>query len=241
MAVHLVDRDDWSTLLSRYTPYYTNAFWDGRMAFFGEGLPPGVTLGGRSLNYFSAGIDIVAHELTHAVTDASAGLIYRNESGALNEAFSDIIGTAVEFSVQPPGDGPGKADYLIGEDVTTGGFRSLESPSMTGLPDHYSIRQTGTTDSGVIRANSAIASHAFFLAIEGGTNRTSRLAVTGVGRANREQVERAFYRAFVYLLPSGASFATARAATVRAAEDLYGPGSPAARAIAEAWTAVGVE
>ena len=82
---------------------------------------------------------------------------------------------------------------------------------------------------------------AFYLAIEGGTNRTSGVSVTGVGAANREQIERVFYRAFTQMLPSGATFSLARAATVQAARDLYGGGSPAERAVQQAWSAVGVE
>ena len=83
-------------------------------------------------------------------------------------------------------------------------------------------------------------SHAFYLAIEGGRNRTSGLAVTGVGPANREQVERVFFRAFTQMLPSNASFRTARAATIQSARDLYGAGSAVETAVAQAWTAVGV-
>ena len=62
----------------------------------------------------------------------------------------------------------------------------------------------------------------------------------GVGAANREQIEKAFYRAFVFLLPASANFSTARAATIQAARDLYGANSAAAQAITQAWTAVGV-
>ncbi len=70
---------------------------------YGEGLPPNVTLGGQSWDYVAGALDIVAHELTHGVTDYSSSLIYMNESGALNEAFSDIMGTSVEFYYQPAG------------------------------------------------------------------------------------------------------------------------------------------
>jgi Zn-dependent metalloprotease len=85
-----------------------------------------------------------------------------------------------------------------------------------------------------------IASHAFYLAIEGGTNRTSGLSVTGVGGANREQIEKVFYRAFAFLMPANATFLTARAATIQASRDVYGANSAAERAITQAWTAVGV-
>jgi Zn-dependent metalloprotease len=91
-----------------------------------------------------------------------------------------------------------------------------------------------------VHANSTIASHAFYLAIEGGTNRTSGLAVQGVGGANRDQIEKVFYRGFTFLLPSNATFSVACAATIQAARDLYGAGSPTARAVIQAWTAVGV-
>ena len=66
---------------------------------------PGFTLGGQSWDYLSGALDIVAHELTHGVTEYTSDLIYRNESGALNEAFSDMMGTSVEFFFQPAGSG----------------------------------------------------------------------------------------------------------------------------------------
>ena len=113
-------------------------------------------------------------------------------------------------------------------------------PRAFGDPDHYAIRYTGPEDNGGVNTNSGIPNHAFYLAIEGGTNRTSGLAVQGVGAGNRDQIEKVFYRAFVHLLPSNATFRVARAATIQSARDLYGVGSPAERAVTEAWTAVGV-
>jgi Zn-dependent metalloprotease len=91
-----------------------------------------------------------------------------------------------------------------------------------------------------VHTNSTIASHAFYLAIEGGTNRTSGLSVQGVGAANRDQIEKVFYRGFTSLLPPDATFAVARRATVQAAADLYGTSSAAYRAVTQAWDAVGV-
>src|SRR4029450_6763340 len=97
-----------------------------------------------------------------------------------------------------------------------GGIRSMENPGLHGDPDHYSRRFLGAADNGGVHINSGIANQAFFLAIEGGTNRTSGLAVQGVGGANREQVEKVFYRAFTQLLPANATFSLARAATIQA-------------------------
>ena len=210
---------------------------------YGEGLPPNlVDTAGRQWNFLAGALDVVAHELTHGVTDFTSDLIYENESGALNEAFSDIMAAGVEFFYQTAGDGQMEADYLIAEDVVTpGGIRSMADPAVFGDPDHYSIRFTGPEDNGGVHINSGIVNQAFYLAIEGGTNRTSGQTVTGVGGDNRAQVETVFYRAFTTLLPSGATFSVARAATLQSARDLYGAGSDVERALAAAWTAVGVE
>ena len=129
--------------------FYLNAFFcpncssDGNgVLVYGEGIGPGFTIGGAHVGPWAGALDIVAHELTHLVTNLSSGLSSRNESGALNEAFSDIMGTAIEFFFQEPGQGPLKADYLIGEDVSdppvAGLNRSLEDPQRFGDPDHNS-------------------------------------------------------------------------------------------------------
>jgi thermolysin len=210
------------------------------MLLFGEGIPAGSTLGGTQFKPLAGALDAVAHEMAHGLTDYSSRLIYRNESGALNEAFSDIVATGAEFFYHAPGQGAGRADYLIGEDVAAPSLRSMADPRALGDPDHYSARYRGTDDNGGVHWNSGIANHAFYLAIEGGTNRTSGLAVEGVGAADREQIEKVFYRAFVYFLTADATFFQARLATIQSARELYGAGSPAERAITQAWTAVGV-
>ena len=242
--VHPVKREDWASVPSSVLNlYYLNAFYAGRgIMVYGEGLPPGVTMSGRQWNYFSGAVDVVAHELAHGVTDYTSDLIYRNESGALNEAFSDIIGTSVEYFFQQAGSGYLKADYLLGEDLSapSGAFRSMANPQAYDDPDHYSKRYTGTADNGGVHSNSGIANHAFYLAIEGGANRTSGLSVQGVGAANREKIEKVFYRGFTQFLPANATFSMARAATLQAARDLYGAGGDVERAIEQAWTAVGV-
>ena len=240
---HPVIRQDAFTASSSVLgTFYLNAFYagDGIMVY-GEGLPPNTTFGGQQWNFMAGSLDVVAHELTHGVTDYSSQLIYANESGALNEAFSDIMGTAVSFFFQQAGTGSGAADYVVANDVVTpGGIRSMENPRALGDPDHYSIRFTGTADNGGVHINSTIVSHAYYLSVEGGTNRTSGLSVQGIGSANREQMEKTFYRAFAQLMSANSTFAAARAATIRAAQDLYGPNSAVERALVQAWTAVGV-
>ena len=240
--VHPVRRADFQIYFDQYEDYFINAFYDGGgVMVYGEGLPPNVTLAGQTVDYFAGAIDVVAHELSHGVTEFTSNLIYRNESGALNESFSDMMGTSVEFFFQPPGNGPLKADYLMGEDVIRpGGLRSMSDPGSFGDPDHYSKRFLGSADNGGVHINSGISNQMYYLAIEGGTNRTSGLSVQGVGGANREQIEKVIYRAFTQLMPANSTFSVARAATIQAARDLYGANSAAERAVTQAWTAVGV-
>lgn len=216
-------------------PIFDNAFWDGSAAIFGIGLPGSAGQPPR-VRPLAGALDIVAHELTHGVTQYTSNLIYQDEPGALNEAFSDIMGVSVDFFQNGA-----RASYLQGEDAFPRGARSLQNPFSLGQPDHYSIRYTGPFDNGGVHINSTIVSHAFYLAIEGGTNRVSNIPVTGVGATNREQIEKVYYRAFTLLLPSNARFSDARAATLQAARDLYGTSSAALTAITQSWDAVGVQ
>jgi len=238
-----VKATDWPTLFGQYGgTFFLNAFYmgNGNLAF-GVGLPPGITAGGRQWFTCAGGMDVVAHELTHGVTDYSSDLIYRNESGALNESFSDMMGVAVEFDFQPIGNGVGQADWLQGEDIARpNGIRSLSNPFAYGHPDHYTVRYTGPDDNGGVHRNSSIVNHMFYLAIMGGTNRVSQQTVTGVGFENRKVIENSIYRAFTALMPASATFSVARGATIQAARDLYGANSSAERALIAAWSAVGV-
>ena len=223
--------------------FYLNAayFGDGIMVY-GEGLPGTLTdTYGRHWNFMSAGLDVVAHELTHGVTDYSSRLIYRSEPGALNEAFSDVMAIAAEFFFQPKGDGLLRADYLIGEDVVTpGGLRSLENPAAVRRSRslHEALSRNGRQ-----RRRSHELDHRQPRVLSGDRGRHEPHVRAGRRRrrrGRRQQIEDVFYRTFTQMLPSDATFAVARAATIQSARDLFGAGSPAERAVIEAWTAVGV-
>ena len=99
---------------------------------------------------------------------------------------------------------------------------------------------SGSTDGGGVHQNSTLFSHAFYLAIEGGRNATSGVSVTGVGAANRTQIEKVFFRAMTQLMPNNANLQTAAAVVIQAAVDLYGAGSAPAQAVTQAMTAVGL-
>ncbi|RPI57386.1 MAG: peptidase M4 family protein [Acidobacteria bacterium] len=219
--------------------FINNAFYccDGLLVF-GDG-------DGRVFTFLAGGFDVVAHEWTHGVTDFTSRLIYQDESGALNEAFSDIMAAAMEFYYQPPGGGRDEADWLIAEDVvllSPGFLRSLNNPIAGGEPDHYTLRQfIGTTiDDGGVHYNPTIATHAFYLSVVGGRNRVSGITVPGVGMTNIERMEWVFYRAFTMLMGPNSRFSDARRATIQAAADLFGEGSAERTQVELAWTAVGV-
>jgi Zn-dependent metalloprotease len=222
---------------------YNNAFFDSVDVSMNYGDGDGVTY-----TFLSAALDVVAHELTHGVTNFSSGLIYLNESGALNEAFSDVMAAGVEWYFEPPGQGRQQADWKLAEDVFIhfGPFiRSYENPGAAGDPDHYSIRClpplcTEDFDNGGVHINSGIVNQAFYLMVQGGTNRTSGISVRGIGTAQMDRIEAIFYRAFVFYLVPSSTFHDARQATLRAAQELYGAGSVEESTVRQGWDAVGV-
>jgi thermolysin len=207
-----------------YGTNVANAFYTGGGMYFGDG-------DGSTTPWVS--VDVVAHEFTHGVTEYASGLQYFDESGAANESFSDIFGTAVEYAV---GINP---DYLIAEDVNWSGIRSMSNPPQFGHPDHYSERvYIGSGyDNGGVHFNSGIQNKAFYLLAEGGTHPNNGTPVTGIGR---EVAERIFYRALeVYVTPSS-QFSDVRNACELAASDMYGFGSAQHNSTKQAWCAVGV-
>jgi bacillolysin len=222
---------------------YNNAFWNGSQVTYGDG-------DGTGFLAFSGALDVVAHELTHGVTDFTSGLIYQNESGALNESFSDIIGNTVE-QVAGTRD-PGEPDWLVAEDIslaadTAPGFRNMGDPQEDADPDHYSERYTGTEDDGGVHTNSAISNHAYYLLVNGGRNagcdttgsdghqhtQDCDVMVNALGLDTAADI---FYNGFTSL-QENATIANARFATVAAAA-LYG--ATAEASTNAAWQAVGV-
>ncbi|GMU00480.1 hypothetical protein KH5H1_46000 [Corallococcus caeni] len=220
-----------------YSKNYVNAFWDGTQMVYGDG--DGVQSSALTV------LDVVGHELTHAVTDTSSELIYANESGALNEAMSDIFGASIEAYR----DGAVSANtWKIGEECWTpatagDALRYMNDPAIAGDYDYYPTRYTGTSDSGGVHWNSGIANLAFHLMVKGGTHprgKTSNVvpALDANTYASIQKGAAIFYRANTVYLTPGSTFSDARGATAQAAADLYG--SSAVTSVNEAWTAVGV-
>ncbi|EJS78680.1 hypothetical protein ICY_00279 [Bacillus cereus BAG2X1-3] len=210
---------------------WNNAAWNGIQMMYGDG-------DGKTFIPLSAGLDVIGHELTHAVTENTANLVYKDEPGALNESLSDIMGVMVE-----------KKSWDLGADIYTPGkpgdaLRSLKDPASIpnplkpgeGYPDHYNKRYIGTKDNGGVHINSSINNKAAYLVSEGGTH--YNVKVTGVGR---EATEKIYYRALTKYLTANSDFKMMRQAALQSAEDLYGKNSKAVQAVTKAYDAVGVK
>ena len=215
---------------------YNNAFWNGSQMVYGDG-------DGSTFTCLAMSRDVVAHELTHAVTDTSADLIYQNESGALNEAMSDIFGAAADAWASGSVNGD---TWKIGEDIYTPGtagdaLRYMNNPTIDGSStDYYPERYTGTADNGGVHWNSGIANLAFYLLVEGGTHPRGKTttSVSGIGMTDAAAI---FYRALTVYMGPNTNFSEARDDTLQAAGDLFGSSSNQATQLGNAWTAVGVQ
>jgi Zn-dependent metalloprotease len=220
-----------------YGKNYVNAFWDGTKMTYGDG--DGTNYGPLT------SLDVAGHEMSHGVTENSAALSYSGESGGLNEATSDIFGTAVEFYAANPND-PG--DYLIGEKfdkVLHVGFRRMDNPSSDGDSLNCWSSNAKNVD---VHYSSGIGNHFFYLLAEGSGAKTiggvahrsttcNGSTITGIGR---DAAAKIWYRALTVYMTSSTNYKGARTATLNAAKDLYGTGSTPYNTVAAAWSAVTV-
>lgn len=217
-----------------YGNNYNNAFWNGSEMTYGDGS--GAAGGFNPLT----AIDVCGHEFTHGVTEFTSNLDYQDESGALNESFSDIFGTAIEFYKKPS-----TADFLIGEEITvTAGtaLRSMQNPNTYGDPDCYTGTNwyTGTADNGGVHTNSGVQNFWYYLVSQGGSG-TNDLGdsynVTGFGWYDASRVA---FRNNCYYLVSSSDYADSRTYSIQAAQDLFGACTPEVIAVTNAWYACGV-
>lgn len=224
---------------------YSNAFWNDACFCMTYGDGDGVNLSPLVV------LDIVGHELSHGVNSRTANLIYSGESGGLNEANSDILGTMIDFYANNSRDVP---DYLVGEKVYLSNvpgspdqraLRYMFNPAKDGRSPNCYVNTIGNLD---VHYSSGVANLFFYLLAEGtgaktygGVNHTpttcNASTFTGIGRAKAEKI---WYRALTVYFTSSTNYAGARAATISAAKDLYGATSAEASRVAAAWSAVKV-
>ena len=210
---------------------YLNAFWDGAQMVFGDG-------DGDTFVRFTKSLDVIAHELTHAVTEKTAGLIYHNQQGALNESFSDVFGSLVKQYLGK--ETAGAADWLIGRDIVGPGFngtalRSLKAPGSAYQGDRQPKNMSGYLDLpdtffgdwGGVHINSGIPNHAFYLVAD------------ALGGYAWERAGRIWYQTLL-ALNSQSNFEECAATCLAVAGRDYGVGGDEYRAVEAAWRTVGV-
>ncbi len=187
-------------------------------------------------------LDILAHEMGHGLAAFTAHLTPGNqESGALNEGFSDIWGACIEHWAAP-----NKQNWLAGEEIVLGGstcIRNLQNPkdplAAEGQhPNTYSGEFWSNT--GEPHTNSSILSHWFFLICQGGAGTNdlgNSFNVNAIGIDHGQQIA---YRTETVYLTSSSNYSAARTLSIQAARDLYGAGSCEEIAVTNAWFAVGI-
>lgn len=218
-----------------YSRNYFNAFWDGSRMTYGDGSS---TNGNKPLT----ALDVCAHEIGHGMTSKTANLVYQKESGALNEAFSDILGNSVEFWARPT-----KASWKLGEDFSYV-IRDMANPNAYGDPDTYggtywvnpNCTPSSTNDYCGVHTNSGVLNFWYYLLVNGGSGTNDKgfaYNVTGIGLDKAAQIA---YRTLTTYLTSTSTYANARTYSLQAAADLYGAGSAEVTQTTNAWNAVGV-
>ncbi|MBH0780686.1 M4 family metallopeptidase [Nocardia bovistercoris] len=231
--------DGFGMRLDGYVHYgraFNNAFWDGRRMVFGDG-------DGIIFSDLTGAQDVITHELTHGVTETTAGLVYHKQSGALNESISDVFGSLVkQFSRDETA---AEADWLIGAEVFTPRFagdalRSLKAPGQAynnpdmgrdrqpaHMKDFVVLPDTPRGDNGGVHLNSGIPNKAFYL------------TAVGIGGHAWKAPGQIWYEALKASTRTTEFQEFAETTSVKAAQ-LFGVGSTEQQAVDDAWAQVGI-
>jgi len=180
---------------------YPNAFWNGAQMVYGEGFVVD---------------DVVAHEMTHGVTDFTSRLFYYYQSGAINESLSDIWGEFVDLT-NGKGNDSSSVRWLVGEDI--GAIRSMSNPPAYNDPDKMSSSyyHCAESDNGGVHTNSGVGNKAAYLMTDGGS--FNGKTVTGIGV---EKAAKIFYETQTHLLTSASDYEDLYYALQRACNNLIG-------------------
>ena len=183
-----------------------NAFWDGRQMVFGPG--------------YAAADDVVAHELTHGVTELTSRLFYYYQSGAINESLSDVMGELMDLTDGVGNDAEG-VRWLVGEDIPGGAIRNMSDPPAFGEPDRTGsplyTADPNELDNGGVHTNSGVNNKAASLITDGGA--FNGHAVSGLGP---DKATRIYYEVNAHLLTSASDYADLFDALQQACANLVG-------------------
>jgi len=220
------------------TESFDNAFWNGTQMIYGDG-------DGETFIRFTKCLEVIAHELTHGITQYEAGLKYHGQSGALNESFSDVFGSLVKQWKKKQT--AAKADWLIGagmlsKSVNGIALRSLKEPGSAydderfggkdpqpgHMKDYLKLPDTRPGDNGGVHINSGIPNRAFYLVAH------------QLGGYAWERAGKIWYDALCNRIRADSTFKTAAKATIDSASSLFGDASAECKAVKAAWKKVGV-
>ncbi len=209
---------------------YNNAMWTGDMMLYGDG-------DGVEYTYLSGDLDVVGHEMTHGVVEYTAGLVYKNQPGALDESMADVFGVLIStYNKYNVANGEAwkfdPADWVVGDDIYTpniqgDALRSLVDPTLYGQPAHMDnyFDLPDTYDYGGVHDNSGIPNKAAYnIASNIGMDKTAKI----------------YYRALTQYMHPDTNFQQASYCLVQAAADLYGKGSNEITAIKNSFASTGV-
>ncbi|MFY0598964.1 MAG: M4 family metallopeptidase [Cyclobacteriaceae bacterium] len=222
---------------SNYGSNQQNAFFDGTSFYYGDGIYYGDNISISTRPFVT--LDIVGHEYTHAITYHTTGLTYLNESGALNESFSDIFGHNIEVYKNPTG-----WSWSNGNEVFPfgGSIREFSNPKAREQPDTYLGEhwEFGSEDNGGVHTNSGVMNYWYYLLVEGGSGSNDKGFQYDVAGIGLEKAADIVYRNLTTYITSTSEYADARLGAELSVIDLYGDGSIEHQAVMDAWDAVGV-
>lgn len=211
---------------------YEGAFWAENTIHYGSGNI------GNGYKNFAGSLDVGAHEITHGVIDATSGLEYVGESGAINESFADIFGVMMD-----------RDDWGLGEEVIvqghpdfpTGLQRNMANPQqgLTNMhwlwqPDHVKNQYFGPADAGGVHLNSGIPNFAFYKFVQ------NLIGKAGSEEAAKQIAEKVYYHAMVFYVTRQANFKELRAAIEQSCIDLYPLDNEIKEQASKAFEAVGI-
>jgi zinc metalloprotease ZmpA len=223
-----------------------NAQWNGKFMSYGDGEP------GTVLSRPVVTIDVAGHEMSHGVTQATSNLAYSRDAGGLNESTSDIFGTLVKYYANNAA-----GNYVIGDKINENGLRKMYKQDIDGHSfvcyPRGGFRNTEEEpgDAHNPHVSSGVGNRFFYLLAEGSVVpatdarlKKSQLVCNGdtsIAGIGRDKAGKIWYRTLTVYLNANSTYPGARAASIRAASDLYGANSVEAAAVARAWSAVNVE